>query len=173
VPLHLEPLDVAGDLEDVASVLIVSCPVCPPVSLAIQRGSPFLELFKSGLKTPAFEDHIAEIREPLERRGVRTGVFSIYAPVPTMCLWTEGQRRRLQRRARDFEAVVVLGCRSATHTVRRALEETGCQIIEAMHTTGITNAAVKFRFPMTITLEEKARLGIGGEAGRRPTTRDS
>jgi hypothetical protein len=105
MPLHLEPVDVSVDLENVRSVLIVSCPVCPPVSLAIQKGTPFIDIFKSGIKTPAFEDHIQNIRESLERRGVRTGVFSMYAPVPTMCLWTRGQHKRLRRRAKDFEAV--------------------------------------------------------------------
>ena len=161
MPLHLEPLDVSGDLENVTSVLIVSCPVCPPVSLAIQKDSPFLEVFKSGLKTGAFEAHIKEIREPLEQRGVRTSVFSMYAPIPTMCLWTQGQRRRLLKRARDFDAVLVLGCDSATHTVQQALKDTECQIVQAMHMTGITNATMKFRFPVTVTLEEKTRVGAG------------
>jgi hypothetical protein len=136
--------------------------VCPPVSLAIQKDSPFLEVFKSGLKTGAFEAHIKEIREPLERRGVRTDVFSMYAPIPTMCLWTQGQRRRLLKRARDFDAVLVLGCDSATHSVQQALRDTACKILQAMHMTGITNATVKFRFPMTVTLEEKTRVGAGG-----------
>jgi hypothetical protein len=170
MPLHLEPLDVSGELERATSVLIVSCPVCPPVSLAIQRSSPFMEVFKSGLKTGAFEDLIAEIRQPLERRGVRTDVVSMYAPLPTMCLWTRGQRRRLLERAKDFDTVLVLGCDSATYTVREALEETQCRVIQAMHMTGITNAVVKFRLPMTVTLEEKARVGAGEETSRRSTS---
>jgi hypothetical protein len=161
MPLHLEPQDVTGDLGNIASVLIVSCPVCPPVSLAIQRDSPFLDVFKNGLKTSAFEDHIEEIREPLEKRGVRVGVFSAYAPLPTMCLWTRGQRRRLVKRAKDFEAVIVLGCDSATYTVQQALRDTECQIVQAMRITGITNATVKFQFPMTVKLEEKTRVGHG------------
>lgn len=165
MPLHLEPLDVSGDLEGVGSVLIVSCPVCPPVSLAIQKGSPLLEVFKRGLKTGAFEEHIQAIREPLERRGVRTGALSLYAPVPTMCLWTRGQRRRLRKRARGFEAVLVLGCDSATHSVQQALEGTDCRVVPAMRLTGITNATVKFRFPMTIQLEEETRLAVAGEPG--------
>lgn len=165
MPLHLEPLDVSRDLESVGSVLIVSCPVCPPVSLAIQKGSPFLEPFKSGLKTRAFEDHVAEIREPLERRGVRTGTLTLYAPVPTLCLWTRGQRGRLRKRARDFEAVLVLGCDSAVHTVRQALEGTACRVVPAMRLTGITNATVKVRFPLTIHLEEETRLAVGEERG--------
>ena len=162
MPLHLEPVDVSRELGDATSVLIVPCPVCPPVSLAIQRRSPFIELFKSGIKTRAFEDYISEIREPLEQRGVRTGVFAIYAPLPTMCLWTQGQRKRLLKRAKDFEAAIVLGCDSATYTVEQALEGTGCRVVPAMRMTGITNAAVKLRFPATVTLEEKTRVGEGG-----------
>ena len=157
--LYLEPLDVTGDLDDVASVMIVSCPVCPPVSLAIQRDSPFMEVFKSGLKTRAFEDHIDAIREPLEKNGVRVGVFSTYVPVPTMCLWTQGQRKRLLERAADFEAAIVLGCDSATYTVRQALRDTECRVIQAMRVTGLANATVKLQFPMTIKLEKKARVG--------------
>jgi hypothetical protein len=169
MPLHLEPLDVSGDLEKVSSVLIVSCPVCPPVSLAIQRNAPFIEFFKSGLKTGAFERHIKELREPLEQGGVRTDVLSMYAPVPTMCLWTRGQRKRLLKRAKDFEAVLVLGCDSATHSVRQALEDTECRVIQAMHMTGITNATVKFQFPSTIHLEEAARVGEREETGKEPS----
>ena len=163
MPLHLEPLDVSGDLGDVTSVLIVSCPVCPPVTLAVQKGSPLIEILKSGLKTGAFEDHIKQIRELLEQRGVRTGVFSMYAPVPMMCLWTQGQRKRLMRRGKDVEAVLVLGCDSATYTVRRALKDTECKIRQAMRMTGITNATVKFQFPMNVTLEEKTRVDAGEE----------
>jgi hypothetical protein len=142
------PVDVSEHLQNVSSVLIVSCPVCPPVSLAIQKSAPFIEVFKHGLKTGAFEDHIKEIRESLEKQGVRTGVFCTYAPVPTMCLWTKGQRKRL-------------GCESATYSVRQALRGTECRIVEAMHMTGITNATLKFQPPMTLTLEEQTRVGEG------------
>ena len=56
MPVHLEPLDVSSDLENFRSVLIVSCPVCPPMCLAMQQNSPFIEFFKRGLKTGAFEE---------------------------------------------------------------------------------------------------------------------
>jgi hypothetical protein len=160
------PVDVSADLESVSSVLIVSCPVCPPVSLAIQRNEPLIEVFKHGLKTGAFEDHVKEIREPLEKRGVRTGVFCTYAPVPTMCLWTKGQRTRLLKRARDFEAVLVLGCESATYSVRQALGGSECRIVEGMRMTGITNATLKFQPPMNLCLEEQARVCAGEGAGK-------
>jgi hypothetical protein len=159
MPLHLEPLDVSAKLENFRSVLIVPCPVCPPVSLASQHNSPLIEFLKSGLKTGAFENYIKSIRGPLERRGVRTGVFTIYTPCPTMCLWTEGQRRRLLKRAGDYEAVIVLGCDSATYTAKETLKNTDCQVIQAMRMTGLTNAAVTFRLPMTIELRHKTEIG--------------
>lgn len=84
MPLHLEPVDISNKLENFSSVLIVSCPICPPISLSMQKNSPCIELFKSGFKTAAFEDHIRSIREPLEKRNIKTGVFSSYVPCPTM-----------------------------------------------------------------------------------------
>ena len=158
MPLRLEPADVSVDAEEIRSLLIVSCPVCPPISQAIDRRSAFLDVFKSGLKTGAFEDYVREIRDPLEARGIRTDVFCVYGPVPMMCLWTPGQRARLLKRAKDVDAALVLGCDSATFSARCALEDVGCRIIQGMKVTGITNATVKFQFPGTVTLEDATRV---------------
>jgi hypothetical protein len=152
MPVHLEPQDVSVDLEKFKSVLIVSCPVCPPMCLAMQKNSPFIEFFKRGIKTGAFEDYIQSIRKPLEQRGVRTGAFTIHVPTPMMCLWTKGQRSRLLKRARDYEAVLVLGCDSATHSAQETLKDTDCQVIQGMRMVGTTNATLRFRFPLTIDL---------------------
>lgn len=153
MPVYLEPKNVSADLEKFSSVLIVSCPICPPMCLAMQKKLPFIELFKSGMKTGAFEDYIKSIREPLEQHGVRTGVYSMYTPIPMACLWTVGQHKRLLKQASDYEAVVILGCDSATYTAKEALKGTNCQVIQAMQMTGIANATVKFRFPMTVELD--------------------
>jgi len=153
MPVHMESLDVATDLEKFKSVLIVSCPVCPPISLATQTKTPFIELFKRGIKTGAFEEYITSLREPLEQRGVRTDAYKTYIPSPTMCLWTKGQRNRFLKRAKDYEAVVVLGCDTATYTVKDAVQETNCQVIQGMRSTGFTNARLRFRLPMTVELE--------------------
>jgi len=153
MPVYLEPKDVSADLEKFSSVLIVFCPICPPMCLAMQKKSPFIELFKRGIKTGAFEDYIKSIREPLEQRGVQTGLYSMYTPIPMACLWTVGQHKRLLKQARDYEAVVILGCDSATYTAKEALKSTDCQIIQAMQMTGIANATVKFRFPVTVDLD--------------------
>jgi len=159
MPLHMEARDISERLEGVASVLIVSCPICPPISVAMQENAPYIELFKHGLNTEVFEDYIQSIREPLEQRGVRTGVYRSYVPCPTMCLWTRRQRDRFRRRAQGYDAVVVLGCDTARYTVRQALKDTRCRVFKGMRTVGMTNAALKFHFPMTITLEDKVRIG--------------
>lgn len=164
MPIHLMPSDISPDLESCNSVLIVSCPICPPMSLAMQNGSPFLQFFKKGIKTPAFEDHIEAIREPLRQRGIRTGVFCSNLPCPTMCLWTKGQRKRLLKRAKDYDVVVVLGCDSATKTAMDTLKDVDCRVVQAMHSTGVANATVRFRFPLTIELLDKSYVGGAGSA---------
>jgi hypothetical protein len=153
MPLYLEPQDVVASLKDFKSVLIVPCPICPPMSLAMQKNKPFIELFKHGLKTEAFEDYIKSLREPLEQRGIRTDVFTMRTPSPLMCLWTEGQRNRLVKRAEGYEAVLVVGCNSATYTAEDALKDTKCQVFQAMRMKAMANATPKFRFPMKVELD--------------------
>jgi len=168
MPLHLKPLDMSSELEGYDSVLIVSCPICPPVSLATDKGSPLIELFKSGIKTRAYEDHIRDIRETLEQRGVKTSVFTSYVPTTAMCLWTTGQRNRLLKRAKGYQAAVVMGCESARVTVEEALKDTDCAVLLAMQLVGITNAKLKFEFPFTIKLEDLARVDANEQRGDAP-----
>jgi hypothetical protein len=158
MPIHLESLDVSSELENFKSVL---SPICPPMSLAMQTSSPFIEFFKRGLRMEAFEDYIKVIREPLEQRGVRIGVCSSYLPCRTMCPWTKGQRRRSLERANDYDAVVVLGCDSATQTAREPLEGSNCKVVQAMRSIGVANATVRFRFPMTVDLRDTSYVGAG------------
>ena len=153
MPVNLTPRDVSADLADFNSVLIVSCPVCPPMCLAMKKEEPFIEFFKHGFKTGAFEDYIQSIRDSLTQRGVETGVFSMHAPTPMMCLWTKGQRERLLKRARDYEAVLILACDSGTESASDALKDTDCHIIQSLDMDGVINATTTIRFPMTIVME--------------------
>ena len=173
MPIYLEPRDVTADLEKFGSVLIVACPICPPMSLAMQKKKPFIDFFKHGLKTKAFEDYIKSIRVPLEERGVRTDVYTTRIPSPLMCLWTEGQRKRLFQNAKDYDAVLVLGCKSAINTVEEVLKDTNCQVLPAMRMKAIANATTRFRFPLRIDLDmhplrkkhtHRGEKDIGGEA---------
>ena len=168
MPVYLEPREIIADLEDSRSVLIVSCPICPPMSLAMQKKKPFIEFFKHGTKTEAFEDYIKSIRQQLEQRGIRTGVYTVLTPSPMMCLWTTGQRGRLLKRAKDYDAVLVLGCESAAYTVRDAIKDTDCRIFEAMRMAAVANATMRFRFPMTVELDLH-RQSAEGALGRHQT----
>jgi len=158
MPLHLQPLDLSDKLRNYRSILIVSCPICPPVSIATDSGSPFMELVKHGIKTPAYEHHLGEIRESLERDGIKTGVFTSYLPCAATCLWTRGQRKRLLRRARDYDAALVMGCESARCTVQETLKDTNCDVILAMRLVGITNAKLTVEFPLTVRLDHPMRV---------------
>ena len=153
MPVYLEPRDLDADLAGVGSVLIVACPICPPMCLAMQKDKPFIQLFRHGLKTEAFEDYLTSIREPLAQRGVRTGVYTMRVPCPMMCLWTPGQRRRLLKRAEGYEAVLVLGCESAVCTAKDALASTACHVLPGMRTVAVANATMTFRLPMTVELD--------------------
>ena len=168
MPLHLEPLDLSDRLRDDSSALIVTCPVCPPASLASDNDSPFIEFFKHGIKTPAYENFVADLRETLERRNIKTGVFTSYMPCPTTCLWTSGQRNRLLKRARDYDAVLVMGCESARYTVEEALKDADCDVILAMQLVGITNASLKFEFPFTVRLGNLARVNANERTAQAP-----
>ncbi len=153
MPILLQPTDPTSQLEQFGSVLIVSCPVCPAVSMAIARSEPLFDFFRHGVKTDALEDHIKSIRTDLERRRVRTDVFTIRLPHPLMCLWTARQRDRLLQRARGFEAVLVLGCQSAAMTAEEALSDTNCKVFLGMREVGLTNATIRYRPPARVELD--------------------
>ena len=167
MPLHLESLDLLERLKGYSSVLIVSCPVCPPASLASDDDTPLIELFKHGIKTPAYEDHLDELRESLEREGIKTGVFTSYLPCPTTCMWTSGQRKRLLKRAKEYDAALVMGCASAQCTVEETLKETDTEAILGMRLAGIINAKLEFEFPLNVKLGSTMLVGAN-ESAQQP-----
>jgi hypothetical protein len=164
MPLHLESLDLSDSLKNYQSVLLVSCPVCPPASLASDNNSPLIEFFKHGIKTPAYEEHLKELRQSLEANGIRTGVFTSYLPCPTTCMWTAGQRNRLRKRALNYDAALVMGCESAQCTVEETLEGTNCAAILGMRLVGITNAKLKLQFPLNVKLDSPVRVDANERA---------
>ena len=56
------------------------------------------------------------------------------------------RRKKLAKSARNYDAVIVLGCESATETVCDAVPA-GVKVIEGMKTTGIMNGRMRFRLP--------------------------
>ena len=152
MPLYLNDVDVASEVEGARSVLIVPCRMCPATSLAVRTNKPFFELFKTFLRSPPLEEHIKTIQSRLEGRGLKTGV---YLPRQFLaCAWTSRERKRLLKRATQYDAAIVLGCDSAAASARDALKSTDCKVIQGMEVAGIVNVKVRFHFPGTLSLED-------------------
>jgi len=148
MPIHLEDLDVVSQAEGLSSALIVPCNMCPAVTVAVDRKQPFMKLYKSFMKSAPFEQYIEQLQSRLADKGVATKVFK--SPLYHqwfMCMWPERRRKKLEKQAKNFDAVIVLGCDTANETVREAVESTGVRVIEGMAVAGLTNARLSLRLP--------------------------
>jgi hypothetical protein len=77
-------------------------------------------------------------------------------------MWTAARREKLRKRASGHDAVIVLGCDSATQTVREAADASSCKVIEGMKVSGIVNAQLGFRFPGDIVFDSCRIVPISG-----------
>jgi hypothetical protein len=155
MPVHFNDLDVVPEVAGLSSALIVPCNLCPAVTVAVRERKPFMKLFRSFLKSGPFEQYVRALQSRLRENGVNTKVFkSILYHQWFLCMWTSGKRKKLQKYARQYEAVIVLGCDSATETVRDAVKSTDCKVIEGMKVAGIMNARLTFSFPSNVSFED-------------------
>jgi hypothetical protein len=154
MPIHFNDLDVVAEAAGLKSSLIVPCNMCPAATVAVREKKPFMQCFRSILKSLPFEQYIRELQYRLREQGVDTKVFksNLYHQW-FMCMWTSAQRKKLQAAAKQYEAVIVLGCDSATETVREAVISTNCKVIEGMEVTGIMNATLRFHLPCNVSFE--------------------
>ena len=154
MPMHFNDLDVVPKVAGLSSALIVPCNMCPAATVAVREDKPFIELFKHFLKSAPFERYIRTLQSRLRDNGVKTQVFrsNLYHQW-FMCLWTSRRRRKLQRYLKRFDAVIVLGCDSATETVRELVKSTDCKVIEGMQAAGIMNARPRFHLPCNVSFE--------------------
>jgi len=154
MPIHFKDLDVVSEVSGLNSALIVSCNMCPATTVAVRENKPFLNIFRSILKSAPFEKYISTLQTRLRENGVKTKVFkSILYHQWFMCMWTARKRRKLQKCLEGYDAVVVLGCDSATATVRDAVKSDSCKVIEGMKVEGIMNAQLKIQFPGNVSFE--------------------
>ena len=163
MPIHFRDLDVVSEAEGLSSALIVPCNLCPAVTVAVREQRPFMQLFRSLLRSAPFERYLGALQTRLGENGTRTDVFrsNIYHQW-FLCMWTSGRREKLRKSARQYDAVVVLGCESATETVRDAVEGTGCRVIEGMEVTGIMNARLRFNLPCNFSFDGCRVVPISG-----------
>ena len=154
MPIHLEELDVTSKVAGLDSALIAACNMCAGASLAMNENKPFLEFFKSRFKSPPLERYIERLQSELSKKGIRSakfqgGVIQQFF----LCLWTSRQRAKLKENAKEYDAVIVLGCESAIKTVREAVKTTDCKVIKGMEVAGIMNTKTRFHWPLDISFE--------------------
>ncbi len=167
MPIYLRDLDVIPEVAGLRSGLIVPCNMCPAVTVAVRERKPFIQLFKSFLKSAPFEEHIRALQSRLKEEGVNTKVFksNLYHHW-FLCMWTAGRRRKLQKYATKFDAVIVLGCDSAVETVRDVVKSADCKVIPAMQVAGIMNAKPTFRLPCNISFEDPRIIPISQQGNK-------
>jgi hypothetical protein len=154
MPIHLNDRDIASEVEGLRSALIVPCNLCPAVTVAVNEKRPFMQVFRNFLKCAPFEKYIRELQSDLEDKGVKTDVFKSNIPHQWfMCMWTTGRRKKLQKHAERYDAVIPLGCDSANETAHDAVKTTGCKVIEGMEVTGIMNAKLKVSLSGNVSFE--------------------
>ena len=147
MPIHFEDHEAALEVAGLRSALIVPCYLCPAVTVATRENRPFLRLFRNPLRSAPFEEYLEALQSRLGERGVSTKVFrSRLYHHWFMCMWTARRRKKLAKQALDHDAVIVLGCDSATQTVRDAVPA-GLKVIEGMKIAGIMNGRLRIRFP--------------------------
>ncbi|MFC1794676.1 hypothetical protein ACFL3Q_13930 [Planctomycetota bacterium] len=161
MPIHLNEIDVVPEVERLDSALIVACNMCAGASLAMRENVPFLQFFRSLLKSPPLERYIRRLKSQLGEKGMKTkkfkgGVIQQFF----LCLWTSRQRNKLRKSATKYEAVIVLGCDSAIETVCDSVRGTDCKVIKGMEVGGIMNTKTKFHLPCNISFEDSKTIPI-------------
>jgi hypothetical protein len=150
MPIHFEDQDVVSEAAGLRTALIVPCNLCPAVTVAVRENRPFMRFFRSPVKSAPFEEYLEALQSRLSEKGLSTKVFrsNLYHQW-FMCMWTSRRRKKLQKQAKNYDAVIVLGCDSAAETVRGVVPA-DVKVIEGMKATGIMNGELGFRLPGTV-----------------------
>jgi hypothetical protein len=154
MPFILNAIDDTSAYEQFKSVLIVPCRFCPAASSAVKNNKPYIELFRRFLKTGSYERFIKNLKARLERKEIRTDVFrSKLIHQFVLCMWTSRRRAALKKRARNYDALIVLGCEAAVQTVRDAVSPNTCEVLQGVETEGIMSIQPRLDFPFNLTLK--------------------
>jgi len=163
VPFYLKESVDPPQLAGSRSVLIVPCRFCPAASLAVRKRRPYLQLLRHLLRTEAYESFIKDLKRRIQDQGIKAAVFdSKLLHQFVACMWTSKRRRRLAKRAAQFEALVVLGCDAMVEAVRDSVEATGCRVVQGMEIEGLMNVLPKVSFPCNLSLELQGVTPVGG-----------
>jgi hypothetical protein len=164
MPIHFEDLDVVSEVEGLDSVLIVPCNMCAAVTVAVREEKPYIELFRSFLKSPPFDRYLTVLRSRLKEKGVKADVFKCNIPHQWfLCMCSSGRHKKLRKLAKQYDAAVIMGCESAVHTVSEAVKGTGVRVIPGMEVAGVINAKPKVHLPANISFVDCEVVPIAGQ----------
>ena len=154
MPFHFKPIDNIEEFTQFKSVLIIPCRFCPAASASINNNEPYFEFFRTFLKTDSYERQIKILKSKLENEGIQADIFeSKIIHQFVLCMWTEKRRKKLLKRAKDYEALIVLGCEAAVNTVKDAVQSESCKVLQGLETEGIMSIQPKVHLPANISLE--------------------
>ncbi|MFX0203014.1 MAG: hypothetical protein ACFFCW_43475 [Candidatus Hodarchaeota archaeon] len=154
MPFSFKVNDDISEYAQFKSVLIVPCRFCPAASSAVRNNEPYFEFLRKFLKTDSYERYIESLKSSLEERGIRTSIFrSRLIHQFVLCMWMSGRRKKLLDRAREYEALIVLGCETAVQTVRDSVESSSCKVVQGLKTEGVMSIKPRFHLPCNLSLE--------------------
>lgn len=154
MPILLSERPFMAEASGLKSVLIVPCRFCPAASAAVSSGEPYIELFRQGLATSAYERQIRRAKNEFESKGIKADVFrSHFLHQFVLCMWTSNRRAKLAELAVRYDALVVLGCEAAVQSVRESVKSTQCKVIQGLTSEGVMSIKPRFSLPGTISLE--------------------
>jgi hypothetical protein len=154
MPFYLDETDILPEVTGLKSVLIVPCRFCPAASLAVRSTGPYIEFPRRGLETGSYERLIKRVKQKLENRGIKVNLFkSKLLHQFVLCMWTSKRRNKLMELAKEYDALVVMGCEAAVQTVQESVKSTTCRVIQGMKNEGVMSIRPKFSLPCNISLE--------------------
>jgi hypothetical protein len=154
MPFHFIIKEDLSEFKQFKSVLIIPCRFCPAASSAVSNSEQYIKLFSNFLKTDSYEKYINDLKSDLENRGIRTSVFrSKLLHQFVLCMWTSKRRMKLSDHAKEFEALIVLGCEAAVRTIQDSVKNASCQVFQGLEAEGIMSIQPRFNLPCNISLE--------------------
>lgn len=154
MPFHFETPKDISELAQFNSVLIIPCRFCPAASFSVSTNEPYIEPFRKFLKTDSYERHIKNLKSKFEENGIRTGIFeSKLIHQFVLCMWTEKRRRKLLERAKDYEALLILGCEAAVQTIQNAVKSSSCKVFQGLETKGLMSIQPRINLAGNISLK--------------------
>jgi hypothetical protein len=154
MPFYFKTKEDLSEYEHLKSVLIIPCRFCPAASSAVRNNEPYIKFFRNFMKTDPYEKYIKDLKSKFEKIGIRTGIFeSKLIHQFVLCMWTSKRRKKLLEHAKEYEALIVLGCEAAVRTIQDSVKSSSCKVFKGLETEGIMSIKPTLRLPGNISLE--------------------